>query len=73
MTETTTTTPPLRFYVKTFDADEEFVREIRVEAGSAVEAALLANANLTSEEHRIEVPPPFVPMSAARRAQASPR
>lgn len=73
MTATAPTHPLMRYYVKTFDADDEFVREIRVEAGSSAEAAQLANSDLTSEEHRIEVPLPFVPTGAARRAPASPR
>lgn len=45
-----------RFYVKTFDADGEFVREISVRAANAQDAVAAAAIELCSDEVFIERP-----------------
>lgn len=55
MTTYTTTSPsdvnyPSRYYVKTFDVDGEFVREIRVFGSSEADALASAARELCSDE-----------------------
>lgn len=61
MTTYTTTSPsdvnyPAYYYVKTFDADGEFVREIRVLANCTADALATAALELCSDECSLERP-----------------
>jgi hypothetical protein len=48
-----------QYYVKTFDRDNSFVREIRVLASTERDATLFAMRQLLSDEESVAEPAPF--------------